>query len=407
MGIGFKRRAWVMMALATLIMAPGVAGGALQSDAACLQVEHAFVTVDTAHSVAAADVNQDGHLDLVVVAHFPVRPEQAGAVFLGDGAGGFTLFEHLFIGEHNHGIILIDLNHDGHLDLVTSTAAIQTPQVEINVVHTFLGDGTGRFPRHDAWPVQRDRLGPLDVQVADLSNDGNLDLVVTGAGIGHVAVLVGDGTGRFERPRFFSNILTRTRSAAIADFNQDGNLDVVTTNRYGNSVSLFLGDGAGSLEFSKRFYTGLGPRSVAAADLNGDGQLDLAVTCREPDLVSVLLGDGPGEFARAQNTSVGGDPRTIVAEDLNADGVLDLAITNAKSQTVSLLFGDAKGGFSSRQDVPVGEGPVGGTGPPSEGEGNGLVGLCAADLNEDGRPDLLVTSTYDDRVYVLMNRCQE
>jgi hypothetical protein len=74
---------------------------------------------------------------------------------------------------------------------------------------------------------------------------------------------------------------------------------------------------------------------------------------------------------------------------------------------VSLLFGDGGGHFAGKQDIPVGNGPVGGTDPPGEGEGNGLVGLDAADVNEDGQPDLIVTSSFDDHIYVLMNRCPQ
>jgi hypothetical protein len=134
----------VSVLLIVLVMIVGSVGREASQGEACLRVEGDFQSVDTAHSVSAADLNQDGHLDLAVVAHFPVTFAEAGAIFLGDGRGQFTFLTHIPIGDHNHGVALTDLNHDDHLDLVTSTADIQGRETEYDVIHTFLGDGTGR-----------------------------------------------------------------------------------------------------------------------------------------------------------------------------------------------------------------------------------------------------------------------
>jgi hypothetical protein len=374
----------------------------------CLRVDGVYESVETAHDVVAADFNEDGHLDMAVLAHLPLFPERALAVFLGDGQGEFSLFQSLPVGEHNHGVIAVDLNHDGHLDIVATTATVARPQYPTNLVHVFLGDGTGHFPQHKLWPVQQGTSGPVDAQAADLNKDGNLDLIVAGTGSGKVAVLLGDGTGDFGSPRFFSSSRTRTRTTVIADFNGDGNLDVVATNRAGNSLSVLFGDGTGNLSFYRRFRTGLGPRTLIAEDFNGDGNLDLAVACREANAAWVFWGDGRGNFVKAQDIPVGRDPRTIRAGDFNNDGVLDLAVTNPLTQNVSLLFGDGSGTFSAANNIAVGNAPVRHRyiKRRKSGKGNGLVGLDAADVNEDGKMDLLVTSTYDGNVYVLINHCQ-
>jgi len=84
------------------------------------------------------------------------------------------------------------------------------------------------------------------------------------------------------------------------------------------------------------------------------------------------------------------------------------------NQSVSLLFGDGRGKFSQAHNIRVGDGPVS---PPwhrfstdhfidPHGQGVGIVGLDAGDLNEDGKQDLLATSSYDGHAYVLLNKCQ-
>lgn len=379
-------------------------------DEVCLEVsQEGIPAISTAQAVAAGDFNEDDHLDLAVVSHLPLLPDKGLVILQGDGSGGFSSTEFLPVGDHNHGLITADLNRDGHLDVATSTSIRPNPTVETNVVHLFFGDGTGHFPRHEM--IKFDvRVGPLDVQAADLNKDDNPDLVVTGAGDEPVGVLLGDGTGAFTPPRFFGGGILSTRASAIADFNGDGNPDIVATHEYRGLVSLFLGDGMGNFRPSKKFQAGTGPRSVVAADFDEDGNQDVAVTNRTSNDVSILFGDGRGWFSPALEIKVGRDPRTVQAGDFNGDGRLDIAVTSALFQTVTLLLGDGQRNFSLPIFLRVGDAPVRHRqlnpvkGPNDTGLG--IVGLAAADINGDESLDLVATSTFDGNIYILMNRCQ-
>ena len=105
-----------------------------------------------------------------------------------------------------------------------------------------------------------------------------------------------------------------------------------------------LGDGSGG--FTKAngspFAVGSSPSSLAIADLNGDGRADLAVANGfYSNDVSVLLGTGTGKsdsFLPQVRFAVGDSPSAIVTADLNRDGRLDLVTANNGSNDVSALL---------------------------------------------------------------------
>jgi hypothetical protein len=378
----------------------------------CPEVCGSAPSANTAHDVVAADFDEDGHLDLAVIGHLPVNPEEGLVVLKGDGRGGFTHMQSLAVGDHNHGVIAVDVNLDGHLDLVTTTASRWRPRYETHCVHIFFGDGAGDFFRHDTLKIEGISTGLLDGRAGDLNNDGFLDLVLSGVPGGQVMVLYGRENGEFSLPgvRFGGEL--HTRMSVVGDFNGDGALDVVCTNS-GYTVSLLLGDGEGNLAVADDFFAGSGPRSVRKADMDGDGNLDVAVTTRMGNGVSILRGDGRGSFFPPTHMKTGEDPRAVRIGYLNRDGFPDVAVANALSQTVSFLYGDGNGGFLEIEDVLVGDAPILRRedkqlvipGLKKPGTGDGIVGLEIADVNEDRREDVIASSTYDGQVFLLWSRC--
>lgn len=403
----FNTTAQVICFISVILVGVG-AGTASQNTNICLQVFGSYDAVNTAHSVTAGDFNEDGHTDIAVVAHRPKVPSQGLVVMLGNGTGAFTPFERLPVGDHNHGVITTDLDGDGHLDIVTNADQATNPTTVTNAEHVFFGDGTGRFPRHEVYKIDVN-FGPLDAQAADVNKDGFLDLILAGAAQYSLGVMLNDGMGKFSAPTFWGQGMFSSRSSAIADFNRDGHLDVAVTKEYSGRVEVYYGDGRGRFPTSKTFSTDVGPRTVITADLDRDGNMDLAVTNRLSSTVSILFGDGRGNFARAISIKVGLDPRTIQAGDFNRDGYLDLAAVGSLSQTVSFLYGNGQRVFSTPHDMRVGDAPVRGRkfrpNKDSEQAGDGLVGLVACDVDANGDMDLVVSSTYDGKVYTLMNHC--
>ncbi|RMF86071.1 MAG: VCBS repeat-containing protein, partial [Nitrospinota bacterium] len=88
-----------------------------------------------------------------------------------------------------HAIAVADLNHDGHLDLIIPASAERK-------VTVMLGNGQGGVLANHVYPVGK---GPTWVEAADFDGDGNLDWVTSNTGGASLTLYFGDGKGRFHR----------------------------------------------------------------------------------------------------------------------------------------------------------------------------------------------------------------
>jgi hypothetical protein len=227
--------------------------------------------------------------------------------------------------------------------------------------------------------------------VADVNGNGHPDLVVANNKSGTVSVLLGNGNGTFQSAVNFA-VGTTPLSVAVADVNGDGKPDLVVANYGSNTVSVLVGKGDGTFQAATNFAVGTGPKSAAVADVNGDGRADLVVanygTSSSPgNTVSVLLGNADGAFQSAVNYTVGSAPREVAVADVNGDGRPDLLTANYGSNSVSVLLGNGNGTFKSADNYAVGTAPV---------------ALAVADVNGDGIPDVVMANFKGSNVSVLL-----
>ncbi len=170
-------------------------------------------------------------------------------------------------------------------------------------------------------------------------------------------------------------------SVAIADLNEDGRLDLAVADECSDTVSVLLGKGDGTFGTRTEFGAGSVPVSVAIADLNGDGRPDLVAANRLSNTVSVLLGNGDGTFAAKTDFGAGLGPLSMAIADCNEDGQPDLVMVNSGSSpefrgTLSVLLGNGDGTFGASTDFALaGFAPqVGGDRRPQWGRASGSGG---------------------------------
>lgn len=177
-------------------------------------------------------------------------------------------------------------------------------------------------------------------------------------------------------------------SVVVGDLNGDGKLDIVTANFLTNNIGVLLNNGDGTYQSVVDYVPGgIFAQGVALADVNGDGTLDLLVVMRCiggncDGLARVLLGNGDGTFRPALLYPSGGIvPWAVASADVNHDGRPDLLVVNESSNTIGVLLGNGDGSFQTA--LTYGSG---GASPRS---------VAAADVNRDGIPDLVVANRCD------------
>ena len=196
---------------------------------------------------------------------------------------------------------------------------------------------------------------------------------------------------RFHRSRvIYRSDMDDISPLAAGDVTGDGRPDLVLpfSNYYGdNGVRVFVNRGAGRLVRRARFLSTVQPPITAAlADLNGDGRLDLVTANNEDQTnrlgagsVSVFLGGAKGAFGRRRNYRIGGGADGLVVRDLNADGRPDVVVSRGEAGPfVSVLLNRGGGTFGPKHDY--------------RGSGRFALAVAVADVNEDGRPDLLIAN---------------
>jgi hypothetical protein len=215
----------------------------------------------------------------------------------------------------------------------------------------------------------------LDVDTVDLNGDGNQDLVRAFydlSSTGGIQILWGRGDGTFD-----STIIPspdRLLSVAIGDLNGDGRLDLVSGG-FSGQVYIVLQNPDGSFASGRPYATdGEQCYDVVIGDFNRDLRLDIATMNQRSNDVSVFLGNGDGTFPGIPaRYPIGSASVSMIAVDVNNDGSLDL-LTGREGPGLGVLFGTPAGTFIPASDVVF----------PNAGDG-----LTLADVNSDGRPDVV------------------
>jgi uncharacterized repeat protein (TIGR01451 family) len=182
------------------------------------------------------------------------------------------------------------------------------------------------------------------------------------------------------------NLSVSATAIQAADLNGDGRSDLVTANGGGLSgagieAAVLLNDGTGHFT-SSNFDTGQGaPQGFALGDFNGDARPDIVFTDYNSAYVTIFFNNGSGAFGQTPTkvtfSTQGQTPltRRIQSADLNRDGKADLLVSTPGTNGIQVLLGNGNGSFT--QAAPVNFGSL-------------YLLIAVADLNADAVPDLIL-----------------
>lgn len=362
------------------------AGDALESSPT------SYTTPRTPATLTSVDLTGNGKPDLVVVSD-DVNGVATISVFPGNGDGTYQPRTDYGTQLVSGAVTVADVNKDGHPDLIVvgqpSSGNLADPAVQV-----FLNNGNGTFGAAINGPALPDPKAAY-AAVADFNKDTKMDLATND---GHI--LLGDGTGHFSL--MAGSQFPTADNLVAADLNKDGKVDLATVTFTSNSsfegtVGIFLGNGDGTFTAGQRYGSIYGGQNVGVSDLDGDGNPDLIVGFSDPhgfgpgsgagSYVYFLLGRGDGTFAGAtwdQSLGIvtGLGPAFAVA-DFNGDLKPDIVTTNSASGlSLYTLTGNGDGTFTS-----------GFTGAISANNAGNPPLVLAGDLNGDKNNDAMVGIT--------------
>jgi hypothetical protein len=316
-----------------------------------------------------------------------------------------------------------DFDNDGDLDVIMGnyTGALDPLLSRLYFIEN---DGTASFS--SPVPISSGAR-PLDVQSADLDNDGNLDLVVVNFNLSRMAVMIGNGDGTFDAPvgytsdfgpnkitledfdgDGFVDVAITTNASTVnvflndngspgtylaftsfalnggsnpsgiysGDIDNDGNIDIVTANDGNGNASVLIGDGTGSFSAPTDYVTGTGCSSVVLGDMNNDTNLDILTSNEDVDEISILLNDGTGSFLPTTNYATGSGPIALMVDDFDNNLNLDVVTVNTQDNTLSVLIGNGDGTVQPQNTV---------------GAINSPRNLITGDFNNDTFSDIIIS----------------
>ena len=334
-----------------------------------------------ARSVFAADINGNGHQDVIASARI-------GDFHIAwfenlDGEGNFgtpQIIENDLSGQILT-VVAADLDNDGDIDVLASA------YFSGEIVWYENLDGQGNFSARNVVDIIPKTFSVI---AADVDSDGDLDIIGVSDDHGLFWFENLDGNGNFSEKKIIDNQIS-SRSVVAVDFDGDGDLDILINGHTSYRISWYENlDGQGNFG-PKQIVDGTGgyANMVAAADITGDGAMDIiSVSPGDNEVAWFENMDGLGNFGPKKTiTNTLTKAWAVYIADLDNDGDMDVLATSVETYGGEVVWFenlDGQGNFSEKKVIST--------------EVMSPRSVTAADIDGDGDMDVISASQNDNKI---------
>ena len=350
-----------------------------------------------------ADLDGDGHPELIVANRFDGENTDLDTYIYWGSRDGFDVSRRTSLpAKAARGVAAADLNGDGHPDIVIANQGVDYHMTFDRLQKSFIYWGAA-----DGYSVDRRTSLPTincaDVKIADVNRDGHPDILFANEGNveaeSGVAIYLGDASGAYSEQRRIQFPGVYSSAVEVADLDADGHDEIILANLYrlkrkhdpptGNDVEthsvssyVYHGSSQGYSTTRRTELPTIGANGVAIGDIDGDSRPDI-VFANSAESVSFIYWNGPQGFSAYRRSQVlAPSARDCAITDLNRDGHADLILANYAADgffdTVSYLYWGGPEGFRDdrRTELPT----------------SGASGIVTADLNGDDLEDIVLVN---------------
>ena len=295
-------------------------------------------SADGPFGVHVADLDGDGDFDIVSASKTDNSLGHDGKItwYENDGSGSWTATD-IATSVDARALQVADMDDDGDLDIVSAL-------FDDSTIAWYENDGAAD-PSWTAADIATNAQGANDVHVADMDDDGDLDIVSASLGDDTIAWYENDGAAD---PSWTSADIATSANAAraahVADMDGDGDLDIVSASSLDDTIAWYENDGAADPSWTSANIatTADAARDVQVADMDGDGDLDIVSASYADDTIAWYENNGAANPSWTSSDIVTNatNAESVYLADMDGDGDFDIVSGSQGDNTVAWYEND-------------------------------------------------------------------
>jgi hypothetical protein len=333
----------------------------------------------------------------------------------------FTEQSAISTSNRSFNIISADMNGDGHMDVIGS-------DFDGGRIDIFQNNGDGSFTSQT---INSNAIGIWAIHVADVDSDGNNDVLAALSTSNKITWYRNNGDNTYDEFTITTNV-AEPRSVYAIDMDYDGDMDVLSASRNDDKIAWYENDGNENFTQHDISTSAIQAWDVFAIDMDGDGDMDVLSASEGGIRIAWYKNKGDLSFEEIVVSNTTDQPNSVYAYDMDGDGLLDVLAASLSAGTLwyrnngdetfqENLIGSGNPFLGNFRAIPFDMDLDGDTDVLSAGFGDevfwfentggqvfvkqtvstnvdAFVGVFASDLDWDGDLDLISASVDDSKI---------